>query len=130
MKNIFIAIIATLFITSCGQGEWDFKTKLPNHASEIKEFIKAEEFIPDYKYFLSAKITKAEFLNYTNGFKMKLHTDTTQYSDDIVWLTTESNIEWWNSKSQKDSMYVSQNGQEWVIARYIDEKLYLNAHMH
>ncbi|NQY08456.1 MAG: hypothetical protein HRT71_02960 [Flavobacteriales bacterium] len=37
---------------------------------------------------------------------------------------------WWDSESNLDSMFVNQKGHEWIIARYVAGKLYLNAHMH
>jgi hypothetical protein len=132
MKNSLRLLLLFLILSSCSLNEWSFKAELPDDASEIKEFSYSEM---DYTYYLKANISRAQFETYISHFKMSLHTDNSTYSDDITWLDTKSTFEhdvstWWDSELKKDSMYVSQEGRQWIIARFSHGTMYLNAHSH
>ena len=119
-------------LSSCSLNEWSFRTELPDDATDIKEFSYSEM---DYTYYLKANISRTQFEEYISHFEMSLHSDTSTYSDDIIWLDTKSTFtnevsSWWNSELKKDSMYVSQKGREWIIARFSNGTMYLNAHSH
>lgn len=132
MKNIYLLLILVLTLNSCFSNEWSFRAKLPDDASEIKEYGYSDM---DYTYYLKANISKTQFKEYISHFKMNLHSATSKYSDDTIWLNTKSTFSekvnsWWNSELKKDSMFVSQKGREWIIARYANGTIYLNAHSH
>ena len=119
-------------LNSCALNEVSFITELPNDASDIKEFSYSEM---DYTYYLKVNISRAQFEVYISHFKMSLHGDTSTYSDDTIWLDTKSTFtdevnSWWDSELKKDSMYVSQKGREWIIARFSNGTMYLNVHSH
>ena len=132
LRSTLYILISFLVLSSCSLNEWTFKAELPDDASNIKEFGYAEM---DYTYYLKANISRTQFEAYISHFEMNLHTGTSVYSDDTSWLDTKSTFtdevnSWWNSEFKKDSMYVSQKGRTWIIARFFDGTMYLNAHSH
>ncbi|HYV55466.1 MAG TPA: hypothetical protein VE933_12845 [Chitinophagaceae bacterium] len=135
-KLIFICAYAFLFF-SCNNNstEWEYRKLLPHSASQIKEFYWKDGFLPDYEYYLRAKIDQRDFNWYCDSLGLELHTDVSKYTDEIGNLNTiggyaEELKEWWNIDGNNDSLFVWQNGHEWNIARYYNGYLYLYAHEH
>jgi len=136
IKLATICTCAFLFF-SChnNESEWGYRKLLPKSASQIKEFYWKDGFLPDYEYYLRAKIDRQDFKSYCDSFGLKLHTDSSKYSDEIVNLNTigghaEELKDWWNTDGNKDSLFVWQDGDEWNIARYYNGNLYIYAHEH
>lgn len=128
--------LSLVVLTACGGGsDWGYRKLLPASATEIKEFHYKDDFLPDYEYYLKAKMSRSDFQRYCDTLGLKLHHDSSRYTDDIANLTTgggfsDSIKTWWNNTIQKDSLFVWQRGHEWNIARYVDGAIYLYAHEH
>ncbi len=117
------------------ESNWVYRRVLPPTATEIKEFYQTDDFLPDYEYYLRAKISGAEFQRYCDTLGLKLHSDSSQYSDGIGnlhtgYAKTENMNAWWDTMYKSDSLFVWQHGDEWNIARYTKGYLYLYAHEH
>jgi len=138
-KGRLLYLIIFAYFIGCGpakDNEWGYKKSLPKGATEVKEFYWTDGFLPDYEYYLKARITRTDFLWYCDTFNLILHTDTSAYTDDIGNLNLGGSIHsdslkhWWDTKTNMDSLFVWQRGDEWNIARYFGGYLYLYAHEH
>lgn len=117
------------------ESDWGYRRVLPPSATSIKEYFYTDGFLPDYEYYLKAKINRQEFKKYCDTLLLTLHSDSSKYSDDVGNLNTggiftDSVAIWWDKKTNQDSLYVWQKGDEWNIARYFNGHVYLYAHEH
>jgi hypothetical protein len=136
-KNLLLILSFFLSLSACShkKNKWGYREHLPSSASEIKEWYIRDELLPDYEYYLKARISPSEFEKYRIRLGLSFHTDSSKYGDDMDWLSTagvysDSVSKWWNFTSNSDSLFVWQKGDEWNIARYIDGHVYLYAHNH
>jgi len=135
MKKYLLILFISFLLNSCNSKEkWFYEKALPDTAEDVHVWHQNDGFLPDYTYYLKARISRQEFFNYIDSLEMNLHTDTSNYTDDTLWIQTSGAFNdtiksWWND-TRTDSMYVWQNGHEWNTARYIDGYLYLLAIEH
>ncbi len=135
-KIIILAVCTFLIMGGCWKwlNTWGFRSKLPWSASEIYEWSREDGFLPDYSYFLKAKITQEEYLKYIEELNLKKHTETSKYPDGTLGLNwsamsgVDRNI--WNPSISLSETYVWQNGHEWVLAKHENGYLYLKALNH
>lgn len=135
MKYFFFIIIITFLFSCKNKKEWSYKTALPETAVEVKEWYWQEGFLPDYEYYLKAKMSKQDFLKYIDTLKLVPYSDTLKFEDDILWsglsgLFRDNVKDWWLTDENKDSSYVWNKGQEWNTAKYVNGCLYFYAYNH
>lgn len=113
---------------------WDFKKELPWGASEIYEWYQQETLLPDYVYFLRAKISQEEFFKYIKKLDLEKHTDSSSYPDEKAGLSWAASYgvdtKVWNPSESLKETYVWQKGHEWVLAKYENGFVYLKALNH
>lgn len=135
----YLLFLSWIFLLGCNSkedNEWGYRKLLPKSASDIKEIYWRDGFLPDYEYYLRANISRQEFIKYCDTLCLNLHLDSSKYSDDISNLNTGGAAQndklkgWWDTKTNHDSLYVWQKGDEWNIVRYFNGCVYLYAHEH
>lgn len=115
--------------------QYGYQKCLPTTASDIKVFVWKEDLLPDYEYYLKAKISKQDFLRYIDTFNLVLYSDTLKFEDDAIWnglsgVFRDSVKTWWLVDESKDSSYIWNKGQEWNVAKYENGYLYFYANNH
>jgi hypothetical protein len=130
ISRFTIVIFSCILLIGCGHSEeWSFERKLPDSATEIQTYSWQSDTFPESIYYLKAKIPEHEYIGYVNSYNLALYTPSTKYYDDIQWLSTygihyDSVSSWWNA-TYTEAIHVSQDGTDWVQARYYDGYLYL-----
>jgi len=112
---------------------WDFRKELPLLASDVHEHFYADGFLPDYSYFLKAKMSEQQFQRYIAKFKLTLHTPDRKYSEDL-WLDWGGShlapLSWWDPGKTLEHTYVWEGGDTWTFAKYEHGYLYLKSLNH
>ncbi len=113
---------------------WEFRKELPWLAHDVHEQFYTDGLLPDYGYFLKAKISEAEFRDYLTKFSLSPHTSSRTYTDDVGWLEWNDGISprdsWWNPSPSLDATFVWQGGDTWIFAKYENGYLYLKSLNH
>lgn len=116
-----------------GHSTISWRTSLPATATEVKEHAWADGFLPDYDYYLRARITKPEFDKFVQDLELTPHKDTRIYSESypLSWsghLTGDS--EWWNPTDDLQGTFVREGGTTWLYAKYEEGFLYFRSFDH
>ena len=110
-----------------------WKSDLPSTATEVREHAWADDFLPDYDYYLRARITKPEFDALVQKLELTPHTSTRTYSETGV-LSWSGHLigenDWWHPTDQLEGTYVRQEGTNWSFAKYENGYLYFRALHH
>jgi len=113
---------------------WGFRKELPWLAGDVHEHYTTDILLPDYSYYLKAKISEAQFQRYIAKFKLTLHTSDRNYTDDTVWLQWDAHDStpnhWWDPSKTLNNTYVWQGNDTWIFAKYENGYLYLQSLNH
>ena len=133
--NSYIVILISILSTSCSSSfEWGFVTKLPNGAEIINQSAQTDDFLPDYDYYLTARMNESEFDEYRKEFNLTEHFDRREYVDEN-WsfdFLLKSEFDWWNPNFEENNsiIYVWQKREEWILAVHQNGIMYLHAMNH
>jgi hypothetical protein len=128
----FLVVTVVLFYGAYFVSTSETYRSLPWSASEIRQHYWGETFLPDYEYFIKAKIPAEEFEPFARGRGLTPHTADRQYSDktrSISWSSAEK-LKWWDPSASVEGTYVAQAGDAWVMAKYENGYLYYYAMNH
>lgn len=100
---------------------WSYRKSLPWSASEVKEYVWTDGFLPDFAYYLRAQITKEQYLNYVARFKLVSGGKRELFNG-------PHEVPWWSPSAGAHEVYqledgdwsmevVYENGIIWVMAR-------------
>ena len=137
-KKLIICSILSVILIFAWQwlNTWEFKKALPFGAYEVYEWIRQESLLPDYAYFLKARISKEQFQDYLAALEMKdlLHTSTSKYEDGTAGLNWSPSMgvdqSIWDPSPDLTETYVWQKGHEWVLVKYENGYVFLKALNH
>jgi hypothetical protein len=132
-KRRWLRILSILFVFGAvwffwaRPDQWRFRRELPWMTKDIHERYWSHGFLPDYSYYLKARITEEQFWRYIAKFKLTPHTSTRQYSESPdPWLDWDPDpYSWWNPSKSLDSTFVWQGHDTWTFAKYERGYLYL-----
>ena len=135
MKFRILIYITFLILSSCGSDEWGFVKELPENAIVLNEYKWTDGFLPDYDYYLAAKMTESDFIEYAKKFELTEHYEGRDYGDQnwsIEFLMNTSEHDWWNPDFNNENFKHSvwQGGDEWVLATYQNGVMYLHGMNH
>lgn len=99
---------------------WSYRKALPWSASQVKEQVWREGFLPDFAYYLRARITEEQFLEYVVRFEL-------ESAGKMGYFTKPSEAQWWGPTPGEHEVYrleengwsmeaVYDNGVIWVKA--------------
>ncbi len=133
----WLLVLAILFVVGAGwflwarPHQWTFRRELPWSATEIRESYWTEGFLPDYNYYLKARITEKQFQDYLAKFELTPHTPERKYEDEEMWMEWgyHSNS-WWAPSESLEKTFVWQGGHTWTFAKYENGNLYLTSITH
>jgi hypothetical protein len=107
-----------------------FTRYLPATATEINEVSWADGFIPDYNYWLRARVTREEFDQFVRDLELTPHTNDRQYSENS-WLSWSDHLlgdtDWWHPTQNLEETYVREGGTKWSFAKYENGYLYFRS---
>ncbi len=105
-----------------------WRRHLPATATDIHEWAWADGFLPDYSYFLKARIAEAEFQQFVARLGLTPHTSDRKYSEHSNWLSWSSapgfDGDWWDASPSLASTFVSEGHDTWTFAKYENGFLY------
>jgi hypothetical protein len=137
---IWLAILcAVLTIGAWGWREMNvrpMRRALPSTATDIHEFDRSDGFLPDYSYYLKARISSDEFQTYVERRHLKPFSEDGQYDESPhPWVNWRSQGQlgegsWWNPSVSLDGTYVANSGDEWILAKYEHGYIYVRAIEH
>jgi hypothetical protein len=88
---------------------------------------------PDFDYYLKAKMPREDFEPYcatiglTPHFPGRVYTD----GDRLSWRSwSYHEVDWWDPSESEEGTYVSQEGHDWVFAKYENGEVYVRAFSH
>lgn len=140
MKRIIrrtVIVLAILAVTSFGlawvwheMNVWPQRRALPESASDVHEWFWDDGFLPDYSYYLKARIGPDEFRPYVGKLGLAPYRQPPKYEDGdfrINWRSRGSfHEDWWKPSDSLDNTFVSVDGQYWAYAKYEDGYVYVN----
>jgi len=102
------------------------RRKLPFGASHINDLY-VERF-PDYTYYLRAKISESDFIFYCKKISLESSISDARSKNEISWVA-DKEVSWWNPSANVSDTYcrATNDGREWVIAKYENGFIYLTA---
>ncbi len=107
-----------------------WRSSLPESATDVHEHVWADGMLPDYDYYLCARVTKAEFEDFVKDLGLTLHTANRVYSESS-WLSWSGHLlgdnTWWHPTDRLDGTYVKEGGTTWSFAKYEDGILYFRS---
>ena len=110
-----------------------WRSSLPVTAADVHEHAWADGFLPDYDYYLCARITEAEFEKFVQDLGLTPHTASRIYSDseESSWLSWSGHLlgdnTWWHPTDSLESTFVKEGGTTWSFAKYEDGFLYFRS---
>ena len=116
-----------------GESTISWRTHLPASATEIKESSWADGFLPDYDYYLRAKITEQEFDTFVGDLGLTPHTSDRIYSEESALSWSGHLLEdgsWWSPSSDLSGTFVEEGGTQWTYAKYENGYLYFRSFDH
>lgn len=127
IKAVYILLFLIL-IFNCN-GQWGFRNKLTNTATQIKEWSWTELFLPDYDYYLKAKITYEEYLIFVDKINLKMYNEYEKIDvSRINWIYYIQEIEdWWNPSEQYANTYFKIDNDTLTFVKYENGFLYLHS---
>ncbi len=135
MKKLLLIFITGLVFIALGfwgwnEGNtWGYRKALPRSAEEINELALQPGFIPDYSYFLKAKIKEKEFLKYVEKYDLKPFPENTERPEEYkFWFGTED-IEksWWTPSPHSVGSYIKRDDSMFMCAKYENGYIYFKA---
>jgi hypothetical protein len=107
-----------------------WRSSLPDTATDVKEHAWADGFLPDYDYYLRARISTVEFEKFVKDLELTPHATNRVYSESscLSWsghLLGDS--EWWNPTESLEGTYVREGGTNWTFAKYENGYLYFRS---
>jgi hypothetical protein len=113
-----------------GSATISWRSSLPETAADVHEHAWADGFLPDYDYYLRARVTKSEFEKFVQDLELTPHTATRTYSESS-WLSWSGHLladsEWWKPTEDLEGTYVKEGGTTWTFAKYEDGFLYFRS---
>lgn len=86
--SVLLVIYAAGIFAAYHMFTWSYRKALPWSASEVKEHVWTEGFLPDFAYYLRARITEEQFLEYVARFELE--------RVDQQWYPTKPlEVPWW-----------------------------------
>lgn len=118
---ILLSVSFCVLLTSCDMKEYPRKM-LPSSATNIHEYNWQSSFPPDYCYFLKAKISEKEFIEYRNKMGFLKYRDAIE----IDWSGFNDIGNWWNPSKTCDSVYYdpTKKGSGKAYIKYENGSLY------
>ena len=113
-----------------GSSSISWRSSLPETATDVKEHAWADGFLPDYDYYLRARVSKIEFERFVQDLKLTPHTATRIYSEPSCMSWSGHLLEdgeWWNPTGDLEGTYVREGGTTWTFAKYEDGFLYFRS---
>jgi hypothetical protein len=113
-----------------GSSSISWRSSLPETATDIEEQAWSDGFLPDYDYYLRARITESEFEKFVKDLELTPHSDTRIYSESSLLSWSGALIgdkEWWNPTEYLEGTYVKEGGTNWTFAKYEDGFLYFRS---
>jgi hypothetical protein len=110
-----------------------WRSSLPVTAADVHEHAWADGFLPDYDYYLCARITEGEFEKFVQDLGLTPHTASRIYSDseESSWLSWSGHLlgdnTWWHPTDSLESTFVKEGGTTWSFAKYEDGFLYFRS---
>lgn len=128
--SIIVAVLYIGGLAACYElFTWPFRKALPWTATDIHEWYWSETLLPDYSYYLKAKVTENQFRTYVARFGLTPHAPDRAYSESSIWLNWESAPEsdggWWNPSDSLDTTFVREGHDTWTFAKFEQGYLYL-----
>ena len=129
--NVTTLVIACAGLAYCWSrlNEWGFRRELPQSAKDIREWYHEDGFLPDYVYYLRAKVTKLQFEQYVAHFGMTPHSKDRTYVEPFRGPSWGKGPEdWWNPSTATEGSYAYQIRRDhWIISKYENGYIYLYA---
>jgi hypothetical protein len=91
---------------------WPYRKALPLSASEVNEYVWTDGFLPDFSYYLRARITEEQFLNYVARFKLAIDGKRELFAG-------PHEVPWWSPSSGAHEVYELENG-DWSMEAIYD----------
>lgn len=116
-----------------GRSTISWRSSLPETAADVHEHAWADGFLPDYDYYLRARVTKLEFEKFVQDLELTPHTATRIYSEPscLSWSGhLLADCEWWNPTDDLKGTYVKEGGTTWMFAKYENGFLYFRSLAH
>ena len=114
-----------------GEDSISWASSLPEKATEIEEWSWSDGFLPDYTYFMRARVSESGFTEFITKLDLTLHTASRSYSQDVSMLSwhysPEGNVAWWNPSESLQETYVSESSDTWTFAKYEGGFLYFHS---
>lgn len=99
---------------------WPYRKALPWSASEVKEYIWTEGFLPDFSYYLRARITEKQFLDYVARFELESAGKREQFAE-------PDEAPWWRPSPGAHEVYRLEDGDWSMEALYDDGIMWVMA---
>ena len=116
-----------------GESSISWREDLPPGATDIKESSWAEGFLPDYDYYLRARMSKQDFMQFVAEQQLTPHTPSREYSEGLALSWSGHLLEdatWWNPSEDVSATYVREANTEWTYAKYEDGYIYFRSFDH
>ncbi len=113
-----------------GSSTISWRSSLPETASDVHEHAWADDFLPDYDYYLRARVSKPDFDKFVRDLGLTPHSANRKYSESS-WLSWSGHLladsEWWKPTENLEGTYVKEGGTQWMFAKYEDGFLYFRS---
>jgi hypothetical protein len=142
-KRLRGATIAALIGATLFLGGWryffpsetrsPFRVALPKRVIETSEWYFSDGFLPDYAYYLRAKISPEDFDKYVKYFSLTPHSVDRKYEGGFsagpAWVSGPA--DWWNPSASTLTTFAKQDALDsWTYAKYENGYLYLHSFTH
>lgn len=101
---------------------WSYRKALPWSATDISEHAWTEGFLPDYSYWMRAKISETQFEAYVAKYALQQSKD-----DSYSWQSDEHKPSWFKSQSIEDKLFKAEDGRWFMCAFYDSGFIYVTA---
>jgi len=130
----FVGEINVLSLLGAESAPPSWKGRLPKDATDVREFSRADGFLPDYAYMLRARVSESGFKAFVEKLGLTPHSEDREYSEETGWLNWSAAArfeeDWWNATDTLDGTYVKEGNDTWSYAKHEGGMLYFKSINH
>lgn len=116
-----------------GESSISWREALPSGATDIQESSWADGFLPDYDYYLRARMSEQDFTQFVAEQKLTPHAPSRSHSENqaLSWSGhLPRDATWWTPSDDLSTTYVKESNTQWTYAKHEDGYLYFRSFDH